>query len=97
MVWMLTSKRIGWKDRTKLGERLAAKPERAKFISVILMLFAFILAILHLGVGSGLFAAIVILMAMGSVIVLFFPFRYVSMSWIFGLYVVSLFIELFIR
>ena|SRR5690606_2900589 len=97
LIWMLTSKRVGWKDKTKIGERLSANPRRAKLISIALMLVASVLCIRYLGVGSGLFAAIVILMAMGSIIVLFFPFRYVSMSWIFGLYVVSLFIELFIR
>ena len=97
LVWMLTSKRVGWKNKTKLGAFLAAKPARAKLVSIIMLLLAFTLSIFQLGVGSGLFASVVILMAMGSLIVLFFPFRYTSMSWVLSVYVACLLIELFIK
>lgn len=95
LVWMQTSKRVTWKDRGKIGQFFAQKPLRTKWIASAMMLLGMWLCIWALGVGSGIFAAVVILMTMGCLTVLFFPFRYVGIRCIAGIYIACLLMEIF--
>lgn len=97
ILWMNTSKRITWREKPELLQQLAKESVRSKYISSMLMVIATSLSVVQLGFGSGLFAAIVVLMCMGSLIVLFFPFRYVAFPWIIGTYLVCFLMEYLIR
>lgn len=97
ILWMNTSKRIIWRDKPELLQRLAKESVRSKYISSFLMVMAASLSVYQLGLGSGLFAAVVVLMCMGSLIVLFFPFRYVRLPWVIGTYLVCFLMEYLIR
>lgn len=94
LVWMCTSKKVNWKNKGKLFDQLAHKPQRAKYIATLILCVAFSLCVLKLGLGAGIFAGIVILMAMGSLVVLFFPFQYLNVKWLGLLFFVCFLIEL---
>ena len=95
--WMNTSKRITWTDKNPVMARTAAHPRYSRYVAGALFLLATALCVGVLGVGSGLFAAIVILMPAGSVSVLFFPFRYFGLKAVAILYVCAFALELIIR
>lgn len=97
ILWMNTSKRINWPDKNRLMARMASNPGYCRYAAGTLFLIATICCVVTLGWGSGLFAAIVILMTTGSAAVLFFPFRYFGAKTMMILYVCVLALELIIR
>lgn len=72
LFWMNTSARISWPDKNRVMAYMASYPLYSRFAAGALFLLATGLCVGLLGVGSGLFAAVVILMTTGSVSVLFF-------------------------
>lgn len=94
LFWMNTSKRIAWPDKGPLLVKMALNPFYGRTLATVLFLVATVLCVLQLGWGSGLFAAIVILMTAGSVSVLFFPFQYVGTKGMATLYIGALALEL---
>ncbi|SDH42881.1 hypothetical protein SAMN04487996_1379 [Dyadobacter soli] len=94
MLWMNTSTRISWSDKSEVMARMAANPLYGRSAAGALFLIATALCISLLGLGSGLFAAIVILMTAGSVSVLFFPFRYFGSVGVAILYLCAVTLEL---
>ncbi|PWJ60488.1 hypothetical protein CLV98_101672 [Dyadobacter jejuensis] len=94
IVWMNTSKRIAWPDKNRTLTYMASSPNYSLVAVGGLFLMATTLCVASMGLGSGLFAAVVVLMAVGSVSVLFFPFRYFGLKGIIILYICSLVIEL---
>ncbi len=96
ILWMNTSGRINWPDKSRVMARMASTPRYCRYAAGTLFLIATIFCVVTLGWGSGLFAAIVILMTTGSAAVLFFPFRYFSAKTIMILYVCALGLELII-
>lgn len=76
---------------------LAANPLYSRLAAGALFLIATALCVSLLGTGSGLFAAIVILMTAGSVSVLFFPFRYFGSVGVAILYLCAVTLELVIN
>lgn len=97
MLWMNTSKRIGWKDKSKLLTYLSVRKKQSRLMALALFLIAIIGAIYTVGIACGLFAFIVILMCMGCLIVLFFPFSYFGIRTVLGLYLCSFLIEILIH
>lgn len=97
LFWMNTSKRVAWPEKNRILASAAANPTYSRGIAGALFLVATILCVVFLGVGSGLFAAFVVLMMAGSVSVLFFPFHYLGVKGIAILYICSLSLELLIR
>ncbi|MEJ5055540.1 hypothetical protein [Sphingobacterium sp. MYb382] len=95
LLWMRTSKRVVWKDKGKLLEQIQLQPDKLRAIAGGIILIASVLCIWTLGLASGIFAAIVLLMAMGSLVVLFFPLQYVGLRWLTGIYVVALILEIY--
>lgn len=76
---------------------MAANPLYSRYAAGALFLLATGLCVGLLGVGSGLFAAVVILMMAGSVSVLFFPFRYFGSAGVGILYLCAVTLELVIH
>lgn len=97
MLWMNTSTRISWPDKHQFLVSMAAQPLYNRYLAGGLFLLATALCVFLLGWGSGLFAAIVILMTAGSVSVLFFPFRYFGSKGVAILYISALALELIIK
>lgn len=96
LLWMNTSKRITWADKSPLLKRMAGQPLYSKWLAGGLFLLSTILCINILGAGSGLFAAVVLLMLAGSVSVLFFPFLYFGSRSMAVVYVVCVLFEIFL-
>ena len=94
MFWMNTSTRISWPDKNSAIAFMAANPLYSRLAAGALFVIATVLCVSLLGVGSGLFAAIVVLMTAGSVSVLFFPFRYFGPAGVAILYLCALTLEL---
>lgn len=97
MFWMNTSTRISWHGKNEVMAYLAANPLYNRLVAGALFLIATALCVSLLGTGSGLFAAIVILMTAGSVSVLFFPFRYFGSVGVEILYLCAVTLELVIN
>ena len=95
--WMNTSKRLAWPDKNLVLAKMESKFLYSRYAASALFLLATALCVVSLGVGSGIFAAIVILLTAGSVSVLFFPFRYFETKRIAILYLCALALELIIR
>ncbi|MCE7063352.1 hypothetical protein [Dyadobacter sp. CY343] len=95
--WMNTSRRIAWNDKNQVMAKLASNPFYGRCAAGAIFLVATVLCVVALGWGSGLFAAIVVLMTAGSVSVLFFPFNYFGTKSIALLYICALAIELITR
>ncbi|GGM89525.1 hypothetical protein GCM10010967_22900 [Dyadobacter beijingensis] len=94
MFWMNTSTRISWSDKNRVMASLAANPLYSRAAAGALFFLATVLCVATLGVGSGLFAAVVILMTAGSAAVLFFPFRYFGPVAVAILYACAVTLEL---
>jgi len=97
MFWMNTSKRISWPDKNQVMNYMADKPLYSKYLAAALFLLATLLLTVLLGVGSGMFAAVVILMLAGSVCILFFPFRYFGGKTMAVVYVFGVMFEIIFR
>lgn len=93
---MNRSTRISWQDKPILLQSLAKSPFRSKFLEIALFLVAICTTVVQFGLGCGLFASIFIVMAIGSLVVLFFPFRYLKLSLFSGLFIFCFFLEYFI-
>ncbi|WP_437920072.1 hypothetical protein [Sphingobacterium sp. LRF_L2] len=91
---MNTSKRVSWPEKHRLLIQLSSQPKRSKYLATLLFLVAIVLSIVVLGVGSGIFASIVMLMSVGCFVVLFFPFRYIGLIQLIIAFVVCISIEL---
>ncbi|MGG7664009.1 hypothetical protein [Dyadobacter sp. BHUBP1] len=94
MFWMNTSTRIPWTDKNEVMAFMATNRVYSRSAAGALFLIATALCVSLLGVGSGLFAAVVILMMAGSVSVLLFPFRYFGSAGVAILYLCALTLEL---
>lgn len=93
LLWMSTSKRISWPDKPQWLAQWQSR-EISKKVAIGLFVLGTNGCMLALGVGSGLFAAVVILMMMGGVCVLFFPFSWLRIPYVVGLYLFCLLFEL---
>jgi hypothetical protein len=97
MMWMNTSKRIVWKDKSKIWTYCAARKRQSRTMALVLFLLAIACSIYTIGIASGLFAFVLILMCMGCLIVLFFPFSYIGYRAVMGVYLCSFLLEVFIH
>jgi len=87
------SKKTEWSDKPACAAYFEKKRILSTVLSAILILIAGVLLENDNGMVSGIFSLIVILMAMGSVIVLLFPFRYVSVKQMALLFLVFIVFE----
>lgn len=87
------SKKTEWSDKPAWAAYFEKKRILSTVLSAILILIAGVLLENDNGMVSGIFSLIVILMAMGSVIVLLFPFRYVSVKQMALLFLVFIVFE----
>lgn len=92
--WMNTSKRIAWVDRPAFLQTLHGHVLPSRYLAAGLCLLGTILSVALLGVGSGLFSAVVLMMMAGSLSVVFFPFRYFGVREILTIYLVGVCLEL---
>ena len=74
------SKKTEWSNKPVWASYFEKKRSLSTVLSALLIIIAAFLLELENGIVSGIFSLVVILMAMGSLIVLFFPFRYVSVK-----------------
>jgi len=79
-----------WSDKSKAARYLEQRPKLSKAIFAGIILVCSAILIYVDGLASGIFAMIVYLMCMLSLIVIVFPFRYLRAAHILALYVVSL-------
>ncbi|SEA48475.1 hypothetical protein [Pedobacter hartonius] len=91
-----TSKKNNWSDKPAWARYLEARTSLSGSIIVLLLIFAYALLDYLGGPVAGIFSLIVIIMAMGSLIVLLFPFRYLSVKHILSIYLVFIVFELLI-
>lgn len=94
VLWMNTSERISWPHKNKALAYLAGNARYSRILSVLLMAAACLLCIRLLGLGSGLFGGIVLLMTAGSLAVLLFPFHYFGVRSILLLYCLAAMLEI---
>ncbi|MET1056613.1 MAG: hypothetical protein ABWY16_14995 [Pedobacter sp.] len=87
------SKKTEWSDKPAWAAYFEKKRILSTVLSAILILIAGVLLENDNGMVSGIFSLMVILMAMGSVIVLLFPFRYVSVKQMALLFLVFIVFE----
>ena len=66
----------------------------AKYTGGFLFLVALILCILHVGVGSGIFSFLVMLMTVGSLIILLSPLQYINFRTVSGVFLLSILLEI---
>lgn len=59
---------------------LTENPKIGKFAGLVLLFISLITSVLSLGIGSGIFSFLVILMTMASLIVLISPLRFFNIS-----------------
>ncbi|HEV7378522.1 MAG TPA: hypothetical protein VGN64_01935 [Dyadobacter sp.] len=94
---MNTSRRVSWPEKNQVLTAVAVHPAYSRYVAAALFCLATVSCVFALGWGSGIFAAIVILMTAGSVTVLFFPFHYLGVKGIAVVYVCALVLELLIH
>jgi hypothetical protein len=94
VLWMNTSQRIAWPQKNKALAYLAGNARYSRLLSVLLTAAASILCIKLLGLGSGLFGGIVLLMTAGSLAVLLFPFHYFGVKSVLLLYCLIAMLEI---
>ena len=87
------SKKANWDHKPLWAIKLASQPNYSRMISFMLVVFAGVMLITMSGVGSGLFALVVILMCMGCLTVLLFPFRYLSALQVLLIYALMVSLE----
>jgi len=73
-----TSQKSKWADKPLWVVNLEKRKMISGMISGLLLLAACILLVYDNGMVSGIFSFVVVVMAMGNLIVLLFPFRYLS-------------------
>ncbi len=95
MCLMNTSKRISWPEKSVRLQQWGSKLRLSRNVAGSLFLIATVLSMAFLGIGSGIFAAVVMLMAAGCLSILFFPFRYLGLRGLFALFVVCFIVEQF--
>lgn len=91
---MNTSKRISWPQKNDFLQRWSVRLKESRLVAGLLFLLATVLAIYFLGLGAGIFGALVMLMAIGCLSILFFPFRYIGLRGVVALFIVCLVLEL---
>jgi len=65
----------------------------SKIVGLTTLLLALVLCMVHFGIGSGIFAFVVILMTVGSCVVLFAPLRYVKAWALAAVFFLSIILE----
>ena len=80
------STKARWDHKPAWARKLASQPVYSRLLSLLLILFAATLLVFLNGIGSGLFALIVILMCMGCLTILLFPLRYLSFMHVLLIY-----------
>jgi hypothetical protein len=91
-----TSKKNNWSDKPEWARHLANRKSQSVFLAAMILTLACGLLIYLNGTVAGIFSFIVIIMAMGSLIVLLFPFRYLSFRHVTLVYFVLIVFELLI-
>lgn len=77
-----TSKKTELHRSERLARWFGANEKPAKSYGLVLLAMALALSIVQLGIGSGIFAFLCILMLIGSLVVLLSPLRKVKLSWV---------------
>jgi len=90
------SKKNKWEGRPEWAKKMVSGKLLSRSVSMVLLLISLFLLILFTGTGAGIFTFIVVLMAVGSLIVLLSPFRYITARHLIILYGLSLIFEIII-
>jgi len=90
------SARIKVTTYTPVLKYLQQRPSFSRVASLIFMILAAVLSIQQLGIGSGIFNFILVLMGAGSLIVVLVPFRYMTIVHLLVIYLLSISLELFV-
>jgi len=90
------SRKNKWEGRPDWAKKMESDKLLSRGISAALMVISLLLLIFFSGTGAGIFAFIVVLMAVGSLIVLLSPFRYVNAKHLVIFFVLSLIFEIII-
>ncbi|MCE7053964.1 hypothetical protein LZF95_04685 [Algoriphagus sp. AGSA1] len=77
-----TSKKAELRRSEKIARWFGANEMLAKVCGTFLLATALILSVLHLGLGSGVFAFVCMLMFTGSLVVLIAPLGKVKVTWV---------------
>lgn len=88
-----TSKKNKWSNKPRWANYLETRKGQSAFLSAILLLLAGLMLVYLNGTLAGIFSFIVIIMAMGCLIVLLVPLRYVSVKHVMLLFLLFVFFE----
>jgi hypothetical protein len=88
-----TSKKSKWPDKPSWANYLEYHKPLSVGIAGLFVVIAAVIMVLLCGTVSGIFSLIVIFMAMGSLTVLVFPFRYLSVNHVVLLFVIFIAFE----
>ncbi|WP_339870288.1 hypothetical protein [uncultured Algoriphagus sp.] len=89
-----TSKKAILSRPPKLESWFLTNEKQAKIIGSGLLLVGLVLSVIYLGVGSGIFAFLSMLMLMGSLVVLISPIWKLKIYWLFAGFVLLFLIEI---
>lgn len=92
----LSSRRVILSSPTVLRTWAYANASTSKGLGLAALTLGLILHIMQLGLGSGIFSFLVILMTAGSLVVLLYPLNVFNFRVLLLLFAVSLILELFI-
>lgn len=96
LLWMNTSERVTRAGLSRIAVYLATRRRLSRVLVVGLFLAALAMSIRLFGWGSGILAAVVVLMTAGCLSVLLVPFKYIGIRHLCAGYIVCTFVELFV-
>ena len=91
-----TSKRAPLTHKFRFQKWLNNNVKISKYIATCIFLISLIFCIFFLGLGAGIFSFIVILMTVGSLVVLIMPLRFINLSTVLILTILSFGIEIYL-
>ena len=91
-----TSKRAKLILQYSFQKWITKNPKNGKFSGLVLLSISLMISVLSLGLGSGIFSFLVILMTMASLVVLISPLRFFNLSALFVIAIVCFGVEFLI-
>ena len=95
-LWYLTSKQVKHVGLSEYQLQVLKYPQKSRIVGATLFLIATALFVSNFGWMSGISASIVGLMGVGCLIVMFAPFKYLSLKLVILLYIFFVILEIFI-
>ena len=93
-IWFNTSKKVKFAKRAPWLEKIAANKNRARIITALLAIISLCAVVYLQGFGAGIFAWLIYVMGLLSLVVLLFPYHYLKYKHVLFIFGFSLVFEL---